>query len=324
MKDSLALDLSTKVSDTLQATITPSTANVNKEITWKSDNTGIATVDGNGKVTAVGNGTTKITATTANGKSASCTVTVTTAITSISVSPTSKTLKTGETVQLTATKNPSTATEGITWTTSNSSVATVSNGLVTAKGSGTATITVKSSTGGKSATCTITVSNPVQTKTWSISKYSKTVVTEWGEHLFTGYEDWDTYDLGGSYTINSLSGTIKIDYSSYGKEEKLCVYGAQIEAYNGSSWDVIYKRTREFGSWLTSGTNSINESIQGFKDIHDIKNDTMDATSKTTAHNNSLTRRNKKYSKLRARLYISDYVPESIQATGSVTLNVSQ
>ena len=324
MKDSLALDLSTKVSDTLQATITPSTANVNKEITWKSDNTGIATVDGNGKVTAVGNGTTKITATTANGKSASCTVTVTTAITSISVSPTSKTLKTGETVQLTATKNPSTATEGITWTTSNSSVATVSNGLVTAKGSGTATITVKSSTGGKSATCTITVSNPVQTKTWSISKYSKTVVTEWGEHLFTGYEDWDTYDLGGSYTINSLSETIKIDYSSYGKEEKLCVYGAQIEAYNGSSWDVIYKRTREFGSWLTSGTNSINESIQGFKDIHDIKNDTMDATSKTTAHNNSLTRRNKKYSKLRARLYISDYVPESIQATGSVTLNVSQ
>ena len=149
-------------------------------------------------------------------------------------------------------------------------------------------------------------------------------MTEWGEHLFTGYEDWDTYDLGGSYTINSLSGTIKIDYSSYGKEEKLCVYGAQIEAYNGSSWDVIYKRTREFGSWLTSGTNSINESIQGFKDIHDIKNDTMDATSKTTAHNNSLTRRNKKYSKLRARLYISDYVPESIQATGSVTLNVSQ
>ncbi len=76
----------------------------------------------------------------------------------MTVSPTSKTLKTGETVQLTATKNPSTATEGITWTSSNSSVATVDqNGLVIAKGSGTATITVKSSTGGKSATCTITV-----------------------------------------------------------------------------------------------------------------------------------------------------------------------
>jgi len=322
-KNKVALDMSGTKTTKLNATIQPSNANRNTGITWNSSNTGVATVDQSGNVTAKANGTTTITATTQNGKSASCTVTVTTAITSLTVSPTSKTLKTGETVQLTATKNPSTATEGITWTTSNSSVATVNqNGLVTAKGSGKATITVKSSTGGKSATAKITVSNPVQTKTWNISKYSKTVVTEWGEHLFVGYEDWGTYDLGGSYTIDSLSGTIKIEYSSYGKEEKLCVYGAQIEAYNGSSWDVIYKRTREFGSWLTSGTNSINESIQGFKDIHDIKNDTMDAKSKTTAHNNSLTRQNKKYTKLRARLYLSDYVPESIKATGSVTLNV--
>ena len=110
----------------------------------------------------------------------------------------------------------------VTWESSDSSVATINqDGLVTAKGSGTATITVKSSSGNKSATAKITVSNPVQTKTWNISKYSKTVVTEWGEHLFVGYEDWDTYDLGGNYTIDSLSGTIKINYSSYGREEKL-------------------------------------------------------------------------------------------------------
>ena len=116
-------------------------ANRNTGITWNSSNTGVATVDQSGNVTAKANGTTTITATTQNGKRASCTVTVTTAITSLTVSPTSKTLKTGETVQLTATKNPSTATEGITWTSSNSSVATVNqNGLVTAKGSGTATI----------------------------------------------------------------------------------------------------------------------------------------------------------------------------------------
>ena len=323
MKDSLALDLSTKVSDTLQATITPSTANVNKEITWKSDNTGIATVDGNGKVTAVGNGTTKITATTANGKSASCTVTVTTAITSLTVSPTSKTLKTGETVQLTAAKNPSTATEGITWTSSNSSVATVNqNGLVTAKGSGTATITVKSSTGGKSATCTITVSNPAQTKTYSPKKYYGNWLADYGETSFTGYKEWASYDLGGSYNIQSLSGSITIQMTSYEKAERFCTFGVKIEAYNGSSWDVIYKRTTEYGDWTTSGSCKINENIEGFKDIHDVINKTMDGSPSSTKHNNSLTKQNKKYSKIRLMLYLSNTVPESLSATGSVNLKV--
>ena len=70
-----------------------------------------------------------------------------------------------KTVQITPTITPDSANKNITWTTSNSSVATVSStGLVTAKGSGKATITVKSSTGCKSAICIITVSNPVQTK----------------------------------------------------------------------------------------------------------------------------------------------------------------
>ncbi|MFQ9502238.1 MAG: Ig domain-containing protein, partial [Clostridia bacterium] len=64
----------------------------------------------------------------------------------MAVSPTSKTLNVGETVQLTGTKNPSTASEGTQWTSSNTSVATVSNsGLVTAKSAGTATITFKNS-----------------------------------------------------------------------------------------------------------------------------------------------------------------------------------
>ena len=76
----------------------------------------------------------------------------------MSVSPTSKTLNIGETVQLTGTKNPSTTSEGTQWTSSNTSVATVSNsGLVTAKAAGTATITFKNSASTKSASCTIKV-----------------------------------------------------------------------------------------------------------------------------------------------------------------------
>ena len=73
---------------------------------------------------------------------------------------------------------------------------------------------------------------------------------------------------------------------------------------------------------MTSGSSTINESIQGFRDIHDVKNDTMDGSASSTAHNNSLTHQNKKYSKIRLMLYLSNTVPETLSATGSVTLKV--
>lgn len=62
---------------TLTATVTPSNA-TNKNVTWRSSNTNVATVSSVGVVTAVANGTATITATTADGtnKSASCAVTV--------------------------------------------------------------------------------------------------------------------------------------------------------------------------------------------------------------------------------------------------------
>lgn len=59
----------------LQATVFPADA-TNKTITWASDNTSVATVDSNGFVTAKSVGTAIITATSSNGKSASCKVTV--------------------------------------------------------------------------------------------------------------------------------------------------------------------------------------------------------------------------------------------------------
>lgn len=64
---------------------------------------------------------------------------------SISVSPSSKTLNVGETRQITATVSPSGADQGVTYTSSNTSIATVtSSGKVTAVAAGSATITVKS------------------------------------------------------------------------------------------------------------------------------------------------------------------------------------
>jgi uncharacterized protein YjdB len=62
-------------SHTLKATVTPSNA-VNKMITWTSSDENIAEVSSNGKVTGMSIGTVTITASTTNGKKASCDVTV--------------------------------------------------------------------------------------------------------------------------------------------------------------------------------------------------------------------------------------------------------
>ena len=155
-----------KVGDTFtfSAVVSPENA-TDKSVTWKSSNTQIATVSDNGTVSAKSVGTAMITCTAkdGSGKSASCELKVTAQdvlVTSIQLNKTSDELDVGQTSQLTATVYPSNATnKAVTWTSSNSSVATVStSGLVTAKGVGTATITCSAKDSGNAkATCTIKV-----------------------------------------------------------------------------------------------------------------------------------------------------------------------
>ena len=82
---------------------------------------------------------------------------------SISVTPYVANLDVGQTLSLTASLNPATATDPISWSSSDGSVATVSNGTVTAVGPGTATITATA--GGKTATCTVTIAQQVESVT---------------------------------------------------------------------------------------------------------------------------------------------------------------
>ena len=173
-------------SETLTATITPSNA-TNKTVTWTTSNSSVATVSG-GKVTAVAVGTATITAKSNNGKTATCTVTVvnpTVEVTGISLNKTSTTITKGNTETLTATISPSNATnKTVTWTTSNSSVATVSNGKVTAVAAGTATITAKSNNS-KTATCTVTVVNPTVAVTGITLNKTSTTITKGNTETLT-------------------------------------------------------------------------------------------------------------------------------------------
>ena len=152
-------------SGTLTATVLPNNA-TDKSVTWTSSDQSVAMVE-DGKVTAIESGTTTITATTSNGKTASCSVTVNESapeiieVTSVSLNKSSLALEIGESETLTATVLPSNATDkSVTWASSDQAVAMVANGKVTAVGSGIATITATVSNG-KTATCRITVNAAV-------------------------------------------------------------------------------------------------------------------------------------------------------------------
>ena len=144
----------------LKATISPTNAS-NPEVTWTSSKESVAKVDKTGKVTGVAAGTSTITAKTANGKTATCAVTVSKKLVSlITLNVTSKTIDIGDTFKITPTITPSdAANKAVTWSSNNTSIATVdSNGNVKGLKSGTAVITCKAKDGSNTkASCSVTV-----------------------------------------------------------------------------------------------------------------------------------------------------------------------
>lgn len=147
---------------------------LNAIVTWSSSDTNIASVDENGLVTATGIGTATITANTSTGKTDSVDVTVSYGK-ELSVSELEITIGNGKTGKITPVISPANAKDTFTYTSSNTSVATVdSSGTVTGKSGGTAVITVKS-TGGLTAECTVTVTDISlpSTATVNINKTAK-------------------------------------------------------------------------------------------------------------------------------------------------------
>ena len=156
------LELEKGKSEELDVTINPSDTTENTTVTWESSNTNVATIDSNGKVTAVGRGNAIITGTLENGMSVETTVNVIVPITSVTLDRNNISMNKGTTTTLVATINPSDTTEDTTkkWESSNDKVVTVDeNGMVTAVGRGSAEVTV--TVGNKKATAKIEVLVPI-------------------------------------------------------------------------------------------------------------------------------------------------------------------
>ena len=155
---------------TLNATISPYDA-YKKGIIWTSSNDSIASVNDKGVVIANGVGTTIITATSEDGnKKANCTVNVSKInVTGITLNNSNIDLIKGNSKTLVANIIPNNATnKNVNWISSNNSVATVNNGVVTAIGKGQAIITVSINDGNYKADCLVNVSNPALSANVSI------------------------------------------------------------------------------------------------------------------------------------------------------------
>jgi len=154
--DKSTAELTEGESLTLVATVSPDNA-TDKTITWTSSDETVATVK-DGIVTTLKSGEVTITAKSGE-QTATCQVTVKAKVipvTGITLDKSTAELTEGETLTLVATVSPDNATDKtITWTSSDETVATVKDGIVTTLKSGEVTITAKS--GEQTATCQVTV-----------------------------------------------------------------------------------------------------------------------------------------------------------------------
>ena len=236
----------------LTAEVTPSYAD-NKRVTWQSSDEKVATVDENGKVTAVGNGTATITATSVSGSYTaivSVTVKIPVEIQKLTIEAEKETLtKIGESTELKVKIEPENADlQKLIWKSDNEKVATTDeNGKVTAVGNGTAEITVTTEDGKITASIMITVKvpdEPTINKTTGFRrlrarsvKQTKTSVTlQWNI-----IEDADGYFVYGnrcntgtkSYKYRKLATIIGGDISTWTQKDlkKGTYYKYVVKAY---------------------------------------------------------------------------------------------
>ena len=188
--DKTATTIVKGATDKLTATLVP--ADANGTVTWSTSDSSVATVSNDGTVTAVKNGTATVTA-KCGDLSAQTKVTVINPLKAITITGTTHSIKKGQTTQLGLTYDPADTTDSVaaTWTSSNTSVATVSKtGLVTALKDGSTTI--KATVGNVSSTYDIAVK---EVKLTGIKMEEKALIHEGDTKALTvEYTPADTTD----------------------------------------------------------------------------------------------------------------------------------
>ena len=247
--DKSSITLGTTETYTLKTTVENGTLS---QVSFTTDNSKVAGIDNNGKITAVGVGTSKITAKTYNGKTASCTVTVKKLADSITLNKTSITLGVGEKYDLNSSIPNNTAAYYRLYYSNNTAIAPVqkAGGLVTAKTAGTTTIRCKLNNG-KEATCKVTVKSAPSRVTVSDKSatlkvgQSKTLKATLNNNAYSYRSTWTSSNTYVA-TVNSTGkisaksqGTATITYKTYnGKTAscKLTVSGSVAKCIDVSTW----------------------------------------------------------------------------------------
>ena len=258
--DNTEAELMTGETLTLTATVLPENA-PDKSVSWSSSNQGVATVDENGKVTAVAPGTATITVTTdEGGKTASCIVTVKADISyRLTLTPTSSEINFGETVTLTPTlytavdgteTSSSLSPASVTWSVSDPSVVSVSGGTVSALKGGEAVITVKYTPEGYgelSASADVSVKDVVS---YSLAMTPAEATVNVGES--------QTYEVTLTTVRNGVSSESAVEATlSVSDSEVASVSGNTVKAISGGSVTVTAKFTPEGSAEELSATAAL-------------------------------------------------------------------
>ena len=244
---STTVDLKGKVKVSVYKT-KPSKAS--KSVKWKSSNKKVATVSKSGYVTGKKKGTVKITATSKKRKKVKKTIKIKVTnlkAKSVTLNKKSASLLKGEKTQVKATVKGQTGfyNQGVTWKSSNTSVATVtSKGIVTAKKAGKTTITATEKGGSKKATCSVTVQPDLV-----VDANAKTVTITATVNNATA--------KSMHYVVNKNGGAAKTSYFVTDVTAK--EFSAALEQISATAWNDNAEFDAKTADVAQAGTKTINE-----------------------------------------------------------------